>query len=463
MPALPSKSSERLMNAVEAVSTMLGEERSPNEAIIKVAGTHALTDADLEIVVRAVNTGIMSGARLAGSLLKEKSASIRLADIDVIRAKRDDTGLNKAAATLRQVAATSVSDDYDSGTSLLSRARHEQRVHTLMEKTAQAVKPEQAAKPPSFVKATGNVQRSKQAADAARRGAMVAIENVMSLTNDLCEYQRRTDSLPLAVVKQAAVTLHGDFAEDLFKTVVRLSPGIDKLANHRGRNIDVTTVDCRAQPFPLIAQISREVKVATAAIKQAQAEAVRHRVTTESQLSPFYGPREDRSILSGTFMDKEATGLAKEAMGLDMADPMLKALGTYSLLSRTVNPMLDKMKGPDNSSRVNSTLTALNDPQHEQTLRSINARSAITDLMSTDPVISQHDPRQVMQAYNELSQLTPSIADQQMLLRTVLRQQLEQGSLDTHQQGQLLGYDSQLRQQIQPSSGGGSAHAARPA
>jgi hypothetical protein len=66
--------------------------------------------------------------------------------------------------------------------------------------------------------------------------------------------------------------------------------------------------------------------------------------------------------------------------------------------------------------------------------------------MLNDPVISRHDPQTVMDAFNSVTQLAPSIADQRLPLQTLLRKQLEQGALDTFDLDQTLKLEHGLRQ-----------------
>lgn len=68
----------------------------------------------------------------------------------------------------------------------------------------------------------------------------------------------------------------------------------------------------------------------------------------------------------------------------------------------------------------------LEDPHHQNELRKIRAHTLLTQLMtdSEDP-ISGHDPDKVLQAYNELSSVSPRVADNIHTLRPALRRKLE--------------------------------------
>jgi hypothetical protein len=149
------------------------------------------------------------------------------------------------------------------------------------------------------------------------------------------------------------------------------------------------------------------------------------------------------SILDGPGEEKRAFG---------MPDP-LQALGTYSLLQKTLGDTAGKLSPPNDEARVNSVLSSLNDPSHESKLRSINSQSMLHDLMSNDEVISGYNPNEVSDAYNDIVQISPSVGDQRMLMQTLLRHRLTQGQLDAFEQDKLLSFEDALRRQNTPMGG----------
>jgi len=71
---------------------------------------------------------------------------------------------------------------------------------------------------------------------------------------------------------------------------------------------------------------------------------------------------------------------------------------------------------------VQNFVLQLRNPQHEATLRSIRARSSLQDLLAGDEVLQAYEPGKVVDAFNELSQHTPSATENKALLRATLRQ-----------------------------------------
>ena len=94
------------------------------------------------------------------------------------------------------------------------------------------------------------------------------------------------------------------------------------------------------------------------------------------------------------------------------------------------------------------------DPAHEARLRNIRAQSMLQDLIANDPTISQHDPNEALQAYNDIVAMAPRTADQGMVMQPLLRKRLTQGSLDPFELDQLLGMEDKQRK-IRATTGEG--------
>lgn len=78
-------------------------------------------------------------------------------------------------------------------------------------------------------------------------------------------------------------------------------------------------------------------------------------------------------------------------------------------------------------------------------MRNIRAQAMLQDLIANDPMISQHDPTETLQAYNDIVAMAPRTADQNMLMQPLLRKRLTQGSLDPFELDQLLGMEQKQR------------------
>jgi hypothetical protein len=75
--------------------------------------------------------------------------------------------------------------------------------------------------------------------------------------------------------------------------------------------------------------------------------------------------------------------------------------------------------------------------------------------MANDDVISGFHPDDVLQHYNEISQLAPRAASQEGLVREILRKRLEGGknAIDPYDVDLLLNIENKIKQRDDPSYG----------
>jgi hypothetical protein len=66
------------------------------------------------------------------------------------------------------------------------------------------------------------------------------------------------------------------------------------------------------------------------------------------------------------------------------------------------------------------------------------------DMLKNDQVLAGYPPKQVIDAYNELADFSPRIADKPVMVRSVLRKWLPQGQLDTFETKDLAEADQTL-------------------
>jgi hypothetical protein len=73
-------------------------------------------------------------------------------------------------------------------------------------------------------------------------------------------------------------------------------------------------------------------------------------------------------------------------------------------------------------------LRSLMDPAHEMEIRNIQSEALLNDLMANDEVIRGHDPEEVIDAYNEVSQLVPFSSNKKAIVRDLIRKRLSGGA-----------------------------------
>jgi hypothetical protein len=94
---------------------------------------------------------------------------------------------------------------------------------------------------------------------------------------------------------------------------------------------------------------------------------------------------------------------------------------------------------------VNKALYELTDPDHEEQLRQLQARTSFQELMARDPVLQGHDPRRVADSYGQITQTAPNLASQPLALQALMRKQLEQGHMDTFDVNDMIGLNNNLQ------------------
>lgn len=109
--------------------------------------------------------------------------------------------------------------------------------------------------------------------------------------------------------------------------------------------------------------------------------------------------------------DKHAAGMVGGFMGSMLG-------GGAAAGPRVVGPGV----GPTD---VDKFTLQIRQPQHEAALASIRARANLQDLVNNDPVIASYDPSTVIGAFNDLSQYSPRATESNAVLRSAMRQMLQ--------------------------------------
>lgn len=71
--------------------------------------------------------------------------------------------------------------------------------------------------------------------------------------------------------------------------------------------------------------------------------------------------------------------------------------------------------------------TSIFDPAQEGKIRSIRTKLVVNDMISNDPVLSAYAPEHVFNAYNELSRMAPGVANEPVVIRSLIGRMLQTG------------------------------------
>ncbi len=86
--------------------------------------------------------------------------------------------------------------------------------------------------------------------------------------------------------------------------------------------------------------------------------------------------------------------------------------------------------GKSTDALVASNESKLSDIDHENEMRSIQARGMLADFLNNDNVIRGFHPSEVINAYNDISKMAPQSSTQPAVMRPLLRKRLSQGAIE---------------------------------
>jgi len=95
---------------------------------------------------------------------------------------------------------------------------------------------------------------------------------------------------------------------------------------------------------------------------------------------------------------------------------------------------------------VDDAALAFDAPGHTNELRQIQAQAMLSDLIRNDEVISGYEPDEVIDAYNEISAMSPRAAVQPVIMRSLLRKRLTGGAVEPFEAGQLAEIEKTIAQ-----------------
>lgn len=435
MRALSKAAENTLISAIEKAAAMVNDGMAPDAAIIKSATDFNIPAGHLDLMVHAYNTGRTTKQREQGENTLEKAADFSLADVTKIRAVLYPESVKTSAALVRD---SIISTEYAvDPRHMLARHRREQ------EKAAAAIRPLPAptyVRPPrdeqiAAQRAYSEKQAQRIAAEEARRVSTAAYGKAASALDSLTTYFRTPGNMGYQDAVREVQLRFGADGVSVLQKVAAVYPHIEKQAatknNHFGDNPLYALVDA----VLTATQTYNEVKVKVAAEKTASAKPA-------------------PEIIHGSVLD----ALEEKPLTLKEAATPPTPPKPESKPKSSFNPLLSpaKMVGgiigmgggkeappapKDPLAPVKSEFNSLSDPDHESALQGIRAKSVLHDLMLNDPVISGHDPQDVAMAFNEISELSPSLVSSPGMLNAVLRKRLEAGQLGDFDVKQLLEMD----------------------
>lgn len=432
MQTLSKEAENQLIEAVKrAVDMVDSQGLTPTAAIEKVAREERWGAPMIRFASHAYNTGRQTAQRQVGDSVLDKFAEFPLADADrVIAAVFPDSVKSAAQIELE----TSVSAEYDLPPQWLDGQRIDK-----LRKTASTEKVASDAPTESQLDSGERMKHAysrhldeKRAAEEARYQVSAANDRVLAALGQLGDYFKKSafDRLALADVEHAAVSHYGTTGQRLFDYVAQRNRS--KEARAADTQPSLIPINLDAAPFTLVkacVDAAKDLGVK----KAAHQTAVGKMKKQADDLVPFEyaspAPARPFSLIDEPGPQKRAS-MFGGVLGGTLADK------TKGVLDETLSDQPAK-------DEVNSQWMELSDPNHENELRKIRTQALIAELMNDD-VIGGYDPQQVVNAYNEISQMAPEASQQPLAVRSLLRRHL-QGNVEPFEAQQVADIEKAMR------------------
>lgn len=399
----------RLMSALDEVATLITSGEHPNDAIVKAASTTQIPAGHIHLMVNAVNTGATNAHRMAHETTLEKSSEFPLANTDKILSEiYPDHVKTKKAHQQSSV----ISTDYSSSPNWL----HDQAKR---EKLSRDINWSMTDKKVNYIKEDKSVKAAysktiKMKKDVATKKLDVAeLEDIATkIGSELREYFKQTNSYNYNTVKSNAVLMFGKQAEAILLPMVPKKQLV--FSDEGSHNNEVRPYSLIQSLIKLAEEYKTKVAAYNNAVKATNEEAAK-------LMLPFgAGPKQGLSVLEDRLSTIEKNsglgGFLTGAMGIMNARNLGSNIaGSYPGLRPT-------------DSLERGTFNDLTDPGHESEIRNIQSEALLNDLMANDDVIQGYDPEEVVDAFNEVSQIAPFAANKKVIMRDLMRKRLAGGS-----------------------------------
>lgn len=423
MQALTKSDEQKLFDGVKKASTLVDKENmSPNDALHKVAVELKYSPGFLKKACHAFNTGRQLAQWEANENALDKLASFPLADYDVVHDRIWGQTQEKAA---------SVNYGFIPLPSYDALATNDLLALPVLEKSAE-VKTEVAY---SSTRSYDHYKYAELLEANSRTEKTAAELNFNSAINKLINYFQKSayDRLPFAQVEYAVSVEYGNAGKALMNTLAEVFPKEKRASAYRFTdNIFSQSVDYNSAPYTLVAQIIKAASVLNNAISklaEAQEKTAKHRDSLDA-LYLSINPEVKQEVFTDNLLDKQANiANLSSLVGLGAADTA-KRFG---------------LNLPSEDQELLKTIKKLEDPEHDNELRKIRAQTTLNSLM-TDPdnPLSEYDPEDVLNAYNELVQVSPRISDKPAILNPLLNKALA-GRMEPFELGETLKLESGLK------------------
>jgi hypothetical protein len=402
---------QRILQAVEKTASLVDDGMPPNEAIAQAIVFHKLGADCVAPLVHAYNTGRTTHQRENGHDPFEKAADFELADTGTILKQ-----LFPPVVAIKQAAdcckSETASPQYAcTPAGLIDRHKKKRialsRPSPVVEKGATVVKEKQIT--------TGDIDRAKIKAAQARQHESECFDKFAVALDAVVNHIKGYQSKSLTLIEKHAGMLFGDAAAPIISFVKENNPLLCKQSRHLQTGKPGEAADSAA-----VKLIKSAIDASAAAVEAAEARSVADAIVSKLtvKLAMPYAQQVNNSMLQ----IEEDELLQKAAIG-NFSNLMDVTFGNVA--AQNLNSQLTPSQP---SEMAEKEFLRLMDPAHEAQLRNIRAEATLNELLANDDVISGYGDDEVLDAYNDIVQNAPAVADNRLALQALMRQRLQQGA-----------------------------------
>lgn len=440
MQVISKKGKAQLLNGVEKLSALVEQGLEPTDALVKVAQELRVPPNFVELMARAYNIGKQAEQREGSESVLEKLATFTLADS---RAALERLYPDEPVTTPDLDEKTAVAACY-SLPPKLPQFSAEPKV--AFEKIARAPAPEplREKKTDHQVK-VAEMHHLQRDVESTRQDSVAVRDQLMGKIAEIAHYFKLSPDVrrPWPEVYKRAGLTFGQAGLNVMECVAGEFPEGAARFKKEAAAAMPGPMDRRWCPYNWIEQAIKlaesyiDKRLVYVQTKEAY-DAKRAEVVPPSDAPPSQTTGQEAGVL-GLISEKRSLGLFDYATVQGLRD-----VGK-SIFSHTA-------AGKPTQELVEDQLGQLDDPKHDAELRKIRTEAMLQDFLANDDIISGHDPEEVLQHFNEISQLSPRSTNQPAVMRSLLRKRLSAGAHEPFEAAEIANIERTLASN-QPSSG----------
>lgn len=419
MEKMSKELEQQILSALEKTADLIVAGSHPNDAILKVAEENRFSPQIVQRMVEAVNTS-------------RTLAHFKMAQGSV---RADTFPVADSAAILEKMYPPTVQTEGQKAAAVWVPPELQRRESTnFMRKSALSVPMPARPSIPTYSgdiedrqrKAFARREGLRKAADSARSAYRQEFYKLLDMVKTAADYFRRLEHEPFARVEAKLISEYGPLSQ-------KIASMIYEAGNLAKRNEKRAEVD---KPVQMVFDRAREpYKTLAAAMDQAELMYKKAEMAIEAEdiLSEFektagLSPPKEQLVLEEVLSGEPVRPFAKRSF--DLEDTLLSG-GTTAL----------GLKDPEGRGAKIEAISEVMNPQHEAQMQSVKVQAMLNDFLSNDPIISSYPSNDVIGAFNQLSQLSPTVAQQPAVMRGMLRKVLQQEGVmepfEAHQMTQI--------------------------